>query len=263
MHFRMSLGAVVNEGKIHYDCSTFFSEESPNRDQERMLTDLSVRDFLDCTAAREAAPGGGCIAALAGALAAALAEMVSTFTLGRPQFADVAAKIEPAARDAVEVRRRLTDAIDQDAQAHHQVLAAHGLPGDGAAQSEVRRQAIEEAMKKAIQVPLEVAKASVKALDLALVIVHLGNPQLLADSLTAAVMARGAVLAAAYNVEINLAKISDRSFAAQAAEKAAILQHRAEAKERLIRERIYRNKVPGGRQLFVPPLSPPHIARLP
>ena len=241
----------------------FHGAGSPTRDEEWMLTDLSVRDFLDRTAAKETAPGGGCIAALAGALAVALAEMVSAFTLGRPQFADVATMIEPVARDAVAVRQRLTDAIDQDAQAYHRILAAYSLPGDGAAQCEVRRQAVEEAMKKAIQVPLEVAKASVKALDLALVVVHLGNPQLLSDSLTAAVMARGAVLAAAYTVEINLRNVSDRSFAAQAAEKAAILQHRAEAKERLIRERIYRNKVPGGRQSFVPPLGPPHIARLP
>ena len=97
-------------------------------------------------------------------------------------------------------------------------------------------------MKRIVHLRLEVARTSLKALDLAQVVVRLGAPRLLADGLVAAVMARGAVLAAAYHVEATLDRIADRSFAAQAAEKATILQHRADAKERMIRGRLYRSR---------------------
>ena len=55
------------------------------------LKDLTVEGFVDVTASDAPAPGGGSVSALAGALAAALAEMVANLTVGKAKYAEVGA----------------------------------------------------------------------------------------------------------------------------------------------------------------------------
>jgi len=51
-----------------------------------MLADLTVKDFLDKVAGNDPVPGGGSIAALGGALASALATMVTGLTIGKKGY---------------------------------------------------------------------------------------------------------------------------------------------------------------------------------
>lgn len=194
-----------------------------------MLTEHTLKEFLDRTADRQTLPGGGCVAALAGAAAAALVEMVAAFTRGRPRFAAVAERIQEIAREAAERRRRLTDAVDRDAEAYRQVMAAHRLPAAEAAASEARRKALEAALHEATLVPLDVAKAAVEVLDLALQAMRIGNPQLVTDGLVAARMAHAAALSALDNAHFNIADLTDRVFVIQTEKIAAHLSERAEA----------------------------------
>ena len=54
-----------------------------------MATRKSMHAFLDEVASSAPAPGGGSVAALAGALGAALTSMVCHLTVGKKRYADV------------------------------------------------------------------------------------------------------------------------------------------------------------------------------
>ena len=52
------------------------------------LKDLTIEEFAKVTASDAPAPGGGSVAAAAGSLAAALAEMVANLTIGKEKYAE-------------------------------------------------------------------------------------------------------------------------------------------------------------------------------
>ena len=92
------------------------------------LTSLSVKDFLDRLASADPTPGGGSVAALAGALAASLVCMVCNLTLGREKFAEVESDVRLIREHAEELRQRLLAAVSADASAYAAVISAFRLP---------------------------------------------------------------------------------------------------------------------------------------
>lgn len=137
-------------------------------------------EFLDAVGERTAAPGGGSVAAIAGALAAALTEMAARY----------AGDDEAVARAAA-LRPRFVELAAEDAEAYGAVLGAQG---------EERQRAL----SRAADVPLEIAESAVEVREIASRLASGGNPTLRGDALTAAFLAASAVKAAANLVEINL-----------------------------------------------------------
>ena len=74
------------------------------------LKDLTVEQFIDVTASDAPAPGGGSVAALAGSLGVALAEMVANLTIGKAKYAEVEDEMKELAAAAAEIRVELTAA---------------------------------------------------------------------------------------------------------------------------------------------------------
>jgi len=177
-----------------------------------MLTDLTIREFLDKTAAGEPLPGGGSVSALAGALAAALAEMVARLTVGKKGYEEFSEQMAAVAEEASRLRQEMSRSIDRDADAYGQVLQAFRLPGESPEQAQKRRAAVEEAFKQAARVPLAVARDALRIFDLAETAVKRGNRNAASDGIVAALMAKTALLGAAGNVRINLDAIRDQDF---------------------------------------------------
>jgi glutamate formiminotransferase/formiminotetrahydrofolate cyclodeaminase len=173
-------------------------------------TDTAPEPFIAAVSSVEPAPGGGSVAALAGALAAALAEMVAGLTVGKRRYQEVEEEMKALAIDAERLRLALTARIAQDAAAYDRVVAAYRLPKESAKEKEARREAIQEAMAHAAEVPLATARDSVAALELARAAVAKGNINALSDVGTAAHMARAAFEGAALNVRINADQITDQ-----------------------------------------------------
>ncbi len=167
------------------------------REQE---SDLTPYNLLEATAAGKPTPGGGSVAALAGALAAALTQMVANLTIGRKKYADVDKQAHDILTRAGHIRHKLTTAIEDDAKAFEQVMAAWR---DKSKDQPTREKAIEQATIQAGEVPLEVAQLSLEVAWLAQSIVGIGNVNAITDAGAAAVMARAAVQVAALNVRIN------------------------------------------------------------
>jgi len=180
-----------------------------------VLADLSVTEFLRETAASTPVPGGGSVAALSGALAAALAEMVAGLTVGRKGFEAAEPEMKSILQNAKALRIKLTADIQRDSEAYNRVLAAYSLPKTGEKEKTRRSRTIQAELKQAALVPLEVAQDALEILALAETAITRGNPNAITDGAVAAMLARTAGLAALYNVKINLSSIKDKDFVAE------------------------------------------------
>jgi len=173
------------------------------------LAELTVRDLTERLASRAPVPGGGSASALAGALGAALVEMVCELTLGKPEYEEV----DPVARQigaaAGELRSSLLAAAEEDAVAYLAVVAARGLPRNGDEERAARKAAIGDASVAATEVPLRVVRLAAKVLDLAASVASIGNRKAVSDAGAAALLAAAAARGAALNVRINLPSLPD------------------------------------------------------
>ncbi len=192
--------------------------------------------FLETLAAGTPTPGGGSAAAHAGAMAAALAGMVARVTFGKKKYADVQARMEEIAQEADMLRRALTKAVWQDAQAFEDVMAAMKLPKDSDAEKARRDDAIEQATRYAAEVPLEVCRHVLRVLELLAEAAETGNANAVADAASGAAMARAALQAAGLNVKVNASTVSDKSKASRWLDQLSQL----DAQARLVEERIRR-----------------------
>jgi formiminotetrahydrofolate cyclodeaminase len=169
--------------------------------------DVPVSEFLEKAGAAQPTPGGGSIAALTGSLAISMARMAGNYTIGRKKFADR----EAAVREALDQLARADDMFRQlmreDIAAYQAYSDASALPQDDPG----RPQRMAEALALAITVPSEMVALAVAALEIMDRIKELVNPRLLSDLAVAATLMESAARAAALNVRVNLAELSDRN----------------------------------------------------
>ena len=199
-----------------------------------MLKDLSITEFLQQTASAEPLPGGGCTAALNAALAAGLTEMVANLTIGRKEFQTGEDDMKKIVQAAANLRQKLENDIDNDAQAYQAVLAAFKLPKETDDEKKQRSDAIQLAFKTAAKVPMSVARDALIIMDLASRAIARGNPNAVTDGAVAVLAARTAALAAAYNVKINLGAVKDSDFVEELSREVEDLEKKAIRKEKEI-----------------------------
>jgi glutamate formiminotransferase/formiminotetrahydrofolate cyclodeaminase len=160
--------------------------------------------FLEALADGAPTPGGGSAAAYAGAMGAALVAMVARLTLGKKKYAEVQDQMLAILDEAEVLRKRLTKAVEEDATAFEQVMAAFRLPKESKSQQAARGEAIQKATLHAAEVPLETARKALRVIELALQAAQLGNTNAITDAGTGAALANAALTAASYNVRINI-----------------------------------------------------------
>ncbi len=192
--------------------------------------------FLIEVAASTAAPGGGSVAAYAGALGAALAEMVAGLTIGKKKYAEVEAEMQAIRVQAGELRKELTDAVDDDASAFEAVMGAFKLPKETEEQKKARDAKIQLAMMNAAHVPLHTVKDAVKVMELAGMLVKDANLNAISDAMSGAAMARASITAAGYNVRINLNSLEDKSAGEKMLKELKELEKKADKIEKEIRK---------------------------
>ncbi len=146
------------------------------------------------------------MAALAGALSAALSAMVSNLTFNKKGYEKFNEEMKKVGITGQTIKDFLLQAIDRDTDAFSQVMTAMRVP------EEEREEALEEANKQATLVPLEVLRESLAALRIAKVAVEKGNRNTVSDAGVAGLIGRAAAEGAFYNVMINLKSIKDSRF---------------------------------------------------
>ena len=176
------------------------------------LARLPVDEFCEVTASNTPAPGGGSVSALCGALAASLSTMVAKLTIGRKGYETVEADMQAAIAELERIRQTLLKAIDEDATAFNDFMAAKKLPQVTEDEKAIRKEAMQVALKRATEVPLRVARESAMIFDYARLMLDSGNTHAVTDAMVSALTARTAVLGALLNVRINLGSINDADF---------------------------------------------------
>ena len=199
-----------------------------------MLAALRVSELLDKTASSDPVPGGGSIAALSAAVAASLAEMVAKLTMGKKGYEAVEEEMMAVAEKMRSLREKLLEDIDRDSEAYNEVFSAFKLPKSSSEEKEKREQTIQDDLKHATLVPWGVAEDAFSILKLARKVVSRGNRNAVTDGAVAAMMARTAVLAALYNVKINLGLIKDETFVDEMKEKVKRLEEETVREEQEI-----------------------------
>jgi len=202
-----------------------------------MLSEKSVRTFLDELASSAPAPGGGSAAALAAAIGAALVSMVANLTVGKKDYAHVQDDIQRILKRSEELRHKCLELLEGDVAAYTEVSLAYKMPRDTEEQKAARSAAIQKALKAATAVPMQLAEACVEILNLCPESAEKGNVRAISDVGVGALMAEAALRAAALNVLINLGSIKDESFVQQSrARLNALLEGKAELKEKILKD---------------------------
>jgi len=171
----------------------------------------SVSGFLASIASSNPVPGGGSVAAHAGALAAALTQMVAALTIGKKKYAPVDAEMREVALRAAALGNQLAALVKRDAEAYARVSEAYKLPKEPAQAAARRSETVTNALLKAAEVPLETARAAVEVAQLAAVVAEKGNPNAMTDAGVAGLLAHAAAKGAAYNVRVNVQALDDKS----------------------------------------------------
>ncbi|HST05887.1 MAG TPA: cyclodeaminase/cyclohydrolase family protein [Chloroflexia bacterium] len=179
------------------------------------LVKLTVQDFVEQLASASPTPGGGSASALVGAVGAALVEMACNLTIGREKFRDVEKELAVVLARAGELRVAMLEAVDQDTDAYDAVSQAYKLAKATDAEKEARTAAIQQALRNATIVPLQVAKAAMETSQLAQIALEKCNPNVSSDARVARELAQAAREGASANVEINLTSITDLDFVSQ------------------------------------------------
>ena len=177
------------------------------------LLSLKTTDLLDRFASSDPTPGGGSAAALAGALAAALVEMVAGLPKTRTGAPEEREKLDGAKAMAGKAGARLRQLVDLDTDAYNAVTAAYKLPKASDEEKAARAAAIAKAMRQATDVPLETCERTAEVLRAAAQALAHGNPNAASDARTAIALCRAALDAGGENVRANL---SSPSIAAEA-----------------------------------------------
>lgn len=195
------------------------------------MKDMTVTDFVELTESNAPAPGGGSIAALAGSLGAALSGMVANLTMGREKYADVEEEMKEMEASAHKLELELLEMIQKDTDSFNVYMEALKLPKDTEEEKAARRAKMQEGLKLAAQVPLETARLAYQAMDYAELAMKKGNQNSITDAKTGLMMARTAVLAAGFNVKINLEGIKDEEFVAKMTAEITEIEEQAKKRE--------------------------------
>ncbi|MBN2373613.1 cyclodeaminase/cyclohydrolase family protein [bacterium] len=174
--------------------------------------DEPIRKYIEDASSGRPTPGGGSIAAMAGALAGSMMNMVCNFTVGNKAYQAVETKARKLLEQGMDLTEEMLRLAVEDTEAYAEVSKAYVLPRVTEEEKKARSLAIQDACKQALKVPSKVMEAGARMLSLLSELVEIGNKNLITDTGVAAILSLAAVESAALNVRINLVFIKDEAF---------------------------------------------------
>jgi formiminotetrahydrofolate cyclodeaminase len=164
----------------------------------------SIGDFLNAAAAKQPAPGGGSVTALAGALAASMGEMVLNYSVGKKNLAAFEHELKTRLAEFTRARALLVQLMAEDQLAFEALTAAKKLADSPAKQKET-----DIALVACIRIPQAMAATAVAILTDADRLVEKVNHYLLSDLAVCCELAMATLRCANYNVRVNLSDLTD------------------------------------------------------
>ena len=185
----------------------------------------NLTEFTDALSSKAPVPGGGGASSLVGAVGIALGSMVGNLTVGKKKYADVEADILAAMEKAEVIRAELMRLIDEDAVVFEPLSRAYGMPKDTEEQQKEKARVMEECLRAACGVPMDIMRAVCRAIDLHEEFGAKGSAIAISDVGVGVVCCKAALQGASLNVFINTKSMTDKAYAAEIeAEADAMLQ---------------------------------------
>lgn len=176
------------------------------------LVKMSLSDFANETASESPAPGGGSVSAYVGSIGVSLGTMVANLSAHKKGWEDKLTFFSEWAEKGQILKDRLLQLVDEDTEAFNKIMDAFKLPKNTDDEKNIRKKAIHEATKGAIEIPLAVMQTSLEALVLIRDMAMHGNPNSVSDAGVGALCCRTAIQGAFLNVQINCTGFSDTVF---------------------------------------------------
>lgn len=177
------------------------------------LAGMNLIDFANETASESPAPGGGSISAYVGALGISLATMVANLSSHKRGWDERWEEFSDWAEKGMKIQKELLNLVDEDTEAFNKIMDAFGLPKGNKEEIEMRKKAIQEATKYAIEIPFRVMQRSLESMDIIKKMAEIGNPNSISDAAVGGLCARTGVIGAYLNVKINAAGLEDKKYA--------------------------------------------------
>jgi glutamate formiminotransferase/formiminotetrahydrofolate cyclodeaminase len=195
------------------------------------LVSMPLNDFADETASESPAPGGGSIAAYVGSLGVSLATMVANLSSHKKGWDDRWEEFSNWAEKGQQFKDELLRLVDADTKAFNGIMHAMSLPKGTDEEKALRKLAMNEATKVAIEVPFQVMKISYDSMEVIKAMAEVGNPNSVSDAGVGALCARSAVMGAFMNVRINASGYDDKDFVEEVLRKGKEIEKKAIALE--------------------------------
>lgn len=205
---------------------------------ESRLVDLPTQAFAEKVASESPAPGGGSVAALVGALGAALGTMVANLSSHKRGWDDRWEEFSNWAEKGKAVYVELLTLVDADTQAFDSLMAAYAMPKATADEQRLRTVAVQERTKRAMEVPLKTMDASLRSMEVLQAMAESGNPNSVSDAGVGAICAVAAVRGASLNVRINAPGVEDKAFVEGILARAKEIEGVAIAREKEILKQV-------------------------
>lgn len=196
----------------------------------------SISEYLKQLSSKSSVPGGGSAAALVGAIGAALLSKVANFTTGKEKYKEIETEVATILSSSEKLCAELKRLIEEDALAYQKVTAAYKLPKETDEEKKLRSSSIQQALNKALEIPLAVCRMTARAVKLCPVLLEKGNINLVSDVGVAAEALACAFQSALLNVDINLAGIKDADLKAKVRAELIPLEKEVEAVTKKVME---------------------------
>ncbi|MCF8227777.1 MAG: glutamate formimidoyltransferase [Bacteroidales bacterium] len=201
-------------------------------DSRQKLVDMPLDDFADETASESPAPGGGSISAYVGSLGASLATMVANLSSHKRGWDERWKEFSNWAEKGQKIKDELVHLVDEDTNAFNKIMDAFGMSKSTDEEKKIRKQAIEDASKYAMEVPFKVMQRSYDAFEVIEAMAKTGNPNSVSDAGVGALCARTAIMGAYLNVKINASGVEDKSFVSKLIDEGLKLEEKAVQREK-------------------------------
>jgi formiminotetrahydrofolate cyclodeaminase len=177
------------------------------------MIEKSCVEFIEALASKEPVPGGGGASALGGAIGMALGSMVGNLTLGKKKYADVQDDIKVILEKADALQKELLQLVHKDAEVFEPLSKAYGMPKDTDEQKAEKDRVMEEALKLACSVPLDIMEKALECIELHQELAQKGTRIAISDVGVGVLFMKAALMGASLNVYINTKMMKDRQYA--------------------------------------------------
>jgi glutamate formiminotransferase/formiminotetrahydrofolate cyclodeaminase len=195
------------------------------------LVNMDLKAFANETASESPAPGGGSISAYVGVMGVSLAAMVANLSAAKRGWEEQTSYFSDVAVRAQKLKDALLYKVDEDTRAFDAIMNAFALPKNTDAEKKARTQAIQDATKIAIEVPLQTMQLAFAGFEIVEAMIEKGNPNSITDAAVGALCVRTAVYGAWLNVKVNLSGFKDQTFVEATLQEADAILAATQAKE--------------------------------